>query len=312
MATTLEMLPPASTRAICGVNDLDETAAVGSPALPSGKGKKGEYLTKSSVHLHFSRSPAPGGPSKPRPKDKFGKELYSRRRIPAFTNSPLPQNTSNPAGEAVVVAEAKTDQQKANTPRRRKRRARKTLAAIPPANETIAQINRLICGEEGGEALRHFDPARAQQAFIDLNPSPLTCCFHRLDLTSSLTQDWNQPPHPRPSPTNDHPQPPHNSTPHNPHQRPPRSKPWPTRKEIKMASQYVPPHLRVGYNRNPPPTRVAEGEAAGASADQIRLALRGHPTGGGSSRVNQHSPYVFNVRPSIHASPFSFSSFHPC
>lgn len=127
MATTLAMLPPAPTRAICGVNDLNETAAAGSPALLSGKGEK-----------------APGGPSKPRPKDKFGKELYSRRRIPAFTNSPLPQNTSNPAGEAVVVVEAKMDQQKANTPRRRKRRARKTLTAIPPANETIAQINRLI------------------------------------------------------------------------------------------------------------------------------------------------------------------------
>jgi hypothetical protein len=260
----------------------------------------------------FSRSPAPGGPSKPRPKNKFGKELYSRRRIPAFTNSPLPQNTSDPAGETVAVAEAKTDQQKANTPCRQKRRARKTLTAIPPANETIAQINRLICGEEGGEALRHFDPARAQQdsgsrVLVDLNPSPLTRHFHHLDLTSSLTQ----PPHPQPSPTHGHPQPPHNSTLHNPHQRPPRSKPWPTRKEIKMASQYVPPHLRVGHNRNPPPTRAAEGEAAGASADQIRLALRGHSTAGGSSRVNQHSPYVFNVRPSIHVSPFSFSSFHP-
>ena len=232
----------------------------------------------------FSRSSAPGGLSKPRPKDKFGKELYSRRRIPAFTSSPLPQNTSNLAGEAVVVAEAKTDQQKANTPRRQKRRARKT---------------RLIRGEEG-EALRHFDPARAQQTsrsrvLINLNPSPLACRLHHPDLTSSLTQDWNQPPHPQPSPAHDHPQPPHNSTPHNPHQRPPRSKPWPTRKEIKMASQYVPPHLRGGYNRNPPPARVAECEAAGASADQIRLALRDHPTAGGSSRVNQHSPYVFNV-----------------
>ena len=224
----------------------------------------------------FSRSPAPGGPSKPRPKDKFGKELYSRRRIPAFTSSPLPQNTSNLAGEAVVVAEAKTDQQKANAPRKRKRRARKTLTVISPANETIAQINRLIRGE-GGEALRHFDPARAQQAsrsrvLIDLNPSPLTSHFHHLDPTSSLTQDWNQPPHPQVSPTHDYPQPPHYSTPHNPHQRPLRSKPWPTRKEIKMASQYVPPHLRRG---------------------------------------NQHSPYVFNFWPHIHASPFSFSSFHP-
>ena len=200
----------------------------------------------------------------------------------------------------MVVAEAKTDQQKANTPRRQKWRAKKTLTAIPPANETIAQINRLICGEEGGEALRHVDPARAQQTsrsrvLIDLNPSPLTCHFHHLDLTSSLTQDWNQPPHPQPSPTHDHPQPPHNSTPHNPHQRPPRSKPWSTRKEIKMASQYVPPHLRGGHNRNPPPTRVAEGEAAGASADKTRLPLRGHSIAGGSSRVNQHSPYVFNV-----------------
>ena len=67
---------------------------------------------------------------------------------------------SNPAGETVAIAEAKTDQRKANTPRRQKRRARKTLTAIPPANETIARINRLICGE-GGEALRYFDPARA-------------------------------------------------------------------------------------------------------------------------------------------------------
>ena len=193
-----------------------------------------------------------------------------------------------------MVAEAKTDQQKANAPRKRKRRARKTLTVIPPANK-----NRLVCGE-GGEALRHLDLARAQQAsrsrvLIDLNPSPLTSHFHHLDPTSSLTQDWNQPPHPQPSPTHDHPQPSHNSTPHNPHQPPPRSKPWPTSKEIEMASQYVPPHLRRGHNRNPPPIRVAEGEAVGASADQIRLPLRGHPTAGGSSRVNQHSPYVFNL-----------------
>ena len=53
MATTLEMLPPAPTRAICGVNGLDETAAADSPALLSGKGEKGEYLTKSSIYLHF-------------------------------------------------------------------------------------------------------------------------------------------------------------------------------------------------------------------------------------------------------------------
>ena len=230
----------------------------------------------------------------------FGKELYSRRGIPAFTSSPLPQNTSNPAGETAVVAEAKTSQQKANAPRKRKRRARKALTAIPPTSETITQINRLIRGEEGGEALHHLDPARAQQTsgsrvLIDLNPSPLTCHFHHLDPTSSLTQHWNQPPHPQPSPTHDRPQPPHISTPHNPHQRPPGSKPWPTRKEIKMASQYVPPHLRGAHNRNSPPMRVTEGEAAGASADRIRLALRGHPTAGGSSRVNQRSPYVFNV-----------------
>ena len=53
MATTLEMLPPAPTRAICGVNSLDEA-----PALLSGKGEKGEYLTKSSVYLHFLTQPS--------------------------------------------------------------------------------------------------------------------------------------------------------------------------------------------------------------------------------------------------------------
>ena len=58
MATTLEMLPPAPTRIICGVNDLDETAAAGSPALLSDKGEKGEYLIKSSVYLHFLTEPS--------------------------------------------------------------------------------------------------------------------------------------------------------------------------------------------------------------------------------------------------------------
>lgn len=68
----------------------------------------------------------------------------------------------------------------------------------------------------------------------------------------------------------------------------------------------MPPHLRVGHNRNPPPTRDAEGEAAGASVNQIRLALRGHPTGGGSSRVNQHSPNIVRqVFPAAGLQPFS-------
>ena len=58
MATTLEMLPPAPTRTICGVNDLDETAAAGSPALLSDRGEKGEYLIKSSVYLHFFTEPS--------------------------------------------------------------------------------------------------------------------------------------------------------------------------------------------------------------------------------------------------------------
>ena len=58
MATTLEMLPPAPTRAICGVNGLEETAATASPALLSDKGEKGEYLTKSSIYLHFLTQPS--------------------------------------------------------------------------------------------------------------------------------------------------------------------------------------------------------------------------------------------------------------
>ena len=58
MATTLKTLPTAPTRTICGVNDLNGTAAAGSPALLSDKGEKGEYLIKSFVYLHFLTEPS--------------------------------------------------------------------------------------------------------------------------------------------------------------------------------------------------------------------------------------------------------------
>ncbi|OCL09754.1 hypothetical protein AOQ84DRAFT_403705 [Glonium stellatum] len=284
--------------------DDHETAAVDPQALVNDKG---EYFTQLPSYT-FSPSLVPETYNRRRPRDKFGKELYSRRRVPAFTSSALHHSTSNPASEAIVSVKPETRQHKAKSTRKPKHQPKKGLTTAPTADKTAIQINQLIHGKDTSH---HHDLAPIHQkvrsrALIDLDSLPLTSHIRYPQPTSSLSHDWNQPPDPQLG----HPHNPrtqlYNPQRHKFRPKASKSKLWRTQKDMNMESQYVPPHLRRGYNCNLSSTKVAGGDAAEATADHIRLALRGRPIPDGSSRVNQHSPRVVRqVFPAAGTQPLS-------